>query len=377
VNPAHLIATAREQTGLADFGGEEMHEGLGVFCESLDADAQLSELGVMALEAQLVANLTNRLKTVDWVTTHPEVSDEAIVAPVVVIGLFRAGTTLLSNLLDQDPGNRTLLTWESADTAPPAGPDTQRSGERVEANRFGQQMLDAINPVFKTIHHEDPEGPTECISLLCEDYKALLWESVANVAGYGEWLMTVDHTSAYRHHKRSLQVLQSGGVRGRWTLKSPHHALALDAVTAVYPDARLVYLHRDPVEVAASAYSLISCLSGTFSDADHTAYIARRWTEILVACTERVDAFRDSHPGVPILDLSYRALIADPMATMEQLYGFLGEPLTAAEPMRAYLAAHPKGEFGAHRYDVADYGVSAGALRERFAGYLDRYELSS
>jgi hypothetical protein len=373
-----LVAAAVEQTGLDDFGGDAYREGLDVLCDSLTHEAQLSELGSLALPGQVVGSLSNRLKVVEHAKAHGT-SGEAIEAPVFVIGLFRAGTTLLSNLLDRDPRNRALLTWEAGDSAPPSTPNEHRTGERVELNRIAQSMLDAMNPGFKTIHHEDPEGPTECITVLAADFRALLWESVANVPAYGEWLLKADQLSAYQHHRRTLQVLQSGGVRGRWTLKTPHHALALEALTAVYPDARLVYLHRDPVEVAASAFSLVTSLSGTFTDADHRAYIARRWTDVLVACTERVDAFRVARPEVPIHDLRYVDLMADPVGSVRGLYQFLGEELSpvAAQGMQEHLDANPKGRFGTHRYDLSDFGVTAGALRERFSGYLGRYDVGA
>lgn len=377
IRPDDLVAAAVEQTGLDDFGGNEYREGLEVLCESLTHEAKLSEIGALAVPAQIVGTLANRLKVVDHARTH-DTSGESIERPVFVIGLFRAGTTLLSNLLDCDPRNRSLLTWEAGDSVPPSTPADHRAGERVELNRLAQAMLDGMNPGFKAIHHEEPEGPTECITLLAADFKALLWESVANVPSYGEWLLAADQVSAYRHHRRTLQVLQSGGVRGRWTLKTPHHALALDALTAVYPDARLVYLHRDPVEVAASAFSLITSLSGTFSDADHRDYIVSRWTDVLVACTERVESFRTARPDVPLHDMRYADLVADPLAEVRSLYAFLGEELSelAAGAMREHLVTHPKGQFGKHRYDVSDFGVSADALRERFSDYLHRYDVT-
>lgn len=378
ISAEQLIAAATEQTGLDDFGGDSFREGLEVLCDSLDREAQLSEVGALAVPAQITGSLANRLKVVEHARTHGT-SSEVIEQPVFVIGLFRAGTTLLSNLLDRDPLNRSLLLWEAQDSAPPATPAEHRSGERVELQRLAQSMLDAMNPGFKAIHHEEPDGPTECITLLGADFKALVWESVANVPSYGEWHLRADMASAYEHHRRVLQVVQSGGVRGRWTLKTPNHALALDALTTVYPDARLVYLHRDPVEVAASAFSLVASLSGTFSDADHRATIARRWTDILVACTERVDAFRDERPEVPIHDIRYLDLLADPIRTVRGLYASWGEELSSAaeQGMQQHLDDNPKGRFGSHRYDVADFGVSPDALRERFVSYLSRYDVTA
>ncbi|MCU1461091.1 MAG: hypothetical protein JWO37_1166 [Acidimicrobiales bacterium] len=370
-----LVETARRETGLDDFDGDSFREGLAVYCDSLVAEARLNDVGVMALQANIVGNLANRLRITDWRSRHADVGDEALDAPVFVIGLFRAGTTLLSHLLDLDPATRSLLGWEAQDSVPPPTPDTYRSGARVDAARDRAAMMDALNPAMKAIHHEEPDGPTECIAVLSQDFKALLWESIANVPRYGAWLSQVDQRSAYEHHRRCLQVLQSGGVRGRWMLKSPHHAIALPALTAVYPDARLVYLHRDPVVVAASACSLIQCLSGTFSDADHSAYIAERWTDVLTDSVSRVDAFRDAYPEQPILDIHYPDLVGNPLTAVEAVYEFAGLPFTAPveQAISAHLASHPRGRFGAHRYDVAGVGLSEAALRERFHAYTERY----
>ena len=370
-----LLAEATEQAdGLGDFGADDFREGLEVYARAVEDEAQLSDLGDMAIRSTITAALVNRLKVVDWAARHPEVRDEVIDAPVIVIGMFRAGTTFLSNLLEQDATNRPLLRWESADSVPPPTPADFREGPRVDLAKIGVEMLEALNPAVRAIHHEDADGPTECIAVMSQDFKSLSWEAIANVPSYGAWLRAVDQTSAYDYHRLVLQILQSGGVRGRWTLKSPHHCLNLDALTAVYPDARLVLLHRDPVVLSASVCSLIGTLSSTFTDVDHQAYVAEHWTAMLEESVARVDAFRAAHPEHPIIDVHYADLVRDPVATVATLYGALGEELdpAAAEAMTAYVAAHPKGSFGTHGYDLASYGLDAAALTDRFADYVAR-----
>jgi hypothetical protein len=231
---------------------------------------------------------------------------------------------------------------------------------------------------MKAIHHEDAAGATECIAVMSQDFKSLSWEAITNVPAYSRWLLAGDHSSAYEYHHSTLQVLQSGGVRGQWTLKSPHHAIALDALTAVYPDVRLVLLHRDPVVLSASVCSLISTLSGTFSDADHTAYVAEHWPAMLEESVRRIEAFRVAHPEHPIVDVQYADLVRDPLPTVEDLYAACGKELDAGarEAMAAYVNAHPKTEFGTHGYDLAEFGLDGGELAERFAGYVDRYDVA-
>jgi hypothetical protein len=370
-----VLAEAVEQTGLSDFGGETFREGLAVLCDSVTAESQLNDLGTVAARASIVGSLANRLRIVDYAKANPDVADERIEAPLFVVGMFRAGTTLLSHLFDQDPRNRALLSWEVADSVPPPTPENFRSGPRVEAVRAGQEMLAQINPAIDTVHHEQADQATECLAVLGQEFKSLLWEAMTNVPSYGVWLDAVDHRSAYEHHHRVLQVLQHGGVRGRWTLKSPHHATALDALTAVYPDARLVLLHRDPVMLCGSVCSLISTLSSTFTDADHTAYIAQRWSHVLELCVDRIETFRDANPEHPIVDVQYLDLVREPAQTVARIYDAVGWPDDpgAMHAMEEFVAANPKGRFGAHRYDLADFGLDAGQVRERFAGYVERY----
>jgi hypothetical protein len=377
MRPDEVIAEAEAATGLDDFGGETFREGLAVYCDAVAAEAQLNEIGTFAVRANVVGSLANRLAIVDHAKRHPEVAAERIDAPLIVIGMFRAGTTFLSHLLDQDPGNRALLSWESGDSVPPPTPENHRAGPRLDAVRAGQQMLSQLNPAIDAVHHEDAGEATECLSILGQEFKSLIWEAVTNVPTYGRWLDGADHRSAYEHHKLALQVLQSGGVRGRWTLKSPHHAIALEALTAVYPDARLVLLHRDPVVLCASVCSLIRTLSSTFTDADHGPYIAEHWPAMLETSVERIGAFRAAHPEHPILDVQYADLVRDPVATVGGIYRATGTELreSAAAAIGEYVAANPKGKFGTHRYDLAEFGLDAGEIAERFAGYVERYDV--
>ena len=375
--PDDVIAEARELTGLDDFGSDAFREGLGVYCASVSSEAQLNELGETAIRGNVVGSLANRLRIVDWARQHPAVGAEHIDAPLIVIGMFRAGTTFLSCLLEQDRRNRALLRWESGDSVPPPTPADFRTGPRVEAARFGNDMLEQINPRIRAIHHEEPDGPTECIAVMSQDFKSLTWEAISNVPAYGRWLLEVDQRSAYEYHRLALQVLQSGGVRGRWTLKSPHHALNLEALTAVYPDARLVLLHRDPIVLCASVCSLIHTLSGTFTDADHRAYIAEHWVAMLEASVYRIDRFRDAHPEHPIVDIRYYDLVRDPVGAVDAIYAASGDELDtpARAALTAYVAAPPKDGLGVHAYDLAEFGLDRAHLAAQFAGYVDRYDV--
>jgi hypothetical protein len=372
-----LMTAAVAAAGCGDFGSKEFVEGLTVLCDAVDTEAQLNDIGRFAVERNVIGSLVNRLKILDHARSRPEITDERIDAPLVVVGMFRAGTTFLSQLLDRDPHNRALLRWEASDSVPPPTPQTYRAGPRVDAANEAIGMLESLNPQMRVVHHEDAEGPTECITLLGQDFKSLTWEALANVPSYSAWLLNADYASAYAYHRTALQVLQSGGRRGAWTLKSPNHAIALPALAAEYPDANIVLLHRDPTVLCASACSLISTLTGTFSDADHTAYIAEHWTEMLAVSVDRTEAFRAEHPERPIIDVQYADLLSDPLGTVERVYGACDRDFdgVARSAMTDFVASNPKGRFGTHGYHLEDYGLEAGAIVERFAEYVERYAI--
>jgi hypothetical protein len=238
-------------------------------------------------------------------------------------------------------------------------------------------MLELLNPAISAVHHETAADPTECIAVMGQAFQSISWEAIANVPSYGAWWRAADSAPAYDYHRLVLQVLQSGGVRGRWTLKSPHHALALDALVDTYPDARLVLLHRDPVALVGSVCSLIQVMSSTFSDADHRAYIAAHWQDTLEESVRRIDDFRTRRPEHPILDVGYADLARDPLAGLVALYDGLGiEPGAGGfAAVERYLVEHPRREFGSHTYDVGEFGLTEGDVRDRFRAYTARYDV--
>jgi hypothetical protein len=373
VDVDELLETARAETGLADFGDPGFAEGLRVLVGSLERDAQLNAVGALALPQQIVGNLTNRLRVTDWISRHPEVMGEVIERPLFVLGLPRTGTTLLSYLLDQDPGTRSLMRWEAQQSVPPPEAATFTSDPRIDAAREAAGMLDTLNPGFKAVHYEAPDGPTECVAVFAQDFKSVLWETVANIPAYGEWLRACDYTSAYEYHRRVLQLLQSRAP-GRWSLKSPAHCLALDALSATYPDARFVVTHRDPVTTVASTVSLVISLSGTFSDADHREYIARHWLDVLSDIVTRLEAFRSEHDDGRFHDVGYADLVRDPVGTVRGIYEHFDDDLSPAaeRAMAGYAADNRQGKHGTHQYRAEDLGVDRAEVDARFAAYRAR-----
>jgi hypothetical protein len=369
-----LVEGARAARRLDDLGAPTWREGLERLVDSLRSDARLNATGELIMGAQITRSLTNRLDVEHWHQTHPALAHRAVERPLFIVGLPRTGTTLLSYLLDADPANRSLLRGEAFASVPPLTAATLRTDPRIAQADEEQEALYQAAPEFKAIHHETGAGPTECITLLGQDFRSVHWETMANIPTYGTWALSCDMRPAYRWHERVLQVLQSEAP-GRWCLKSPLHNLALDALVSVYPDARFVVTHRDPATVVASLCRLVSVLSGLGTDHDFDAYIGQRWLELLGRSVDDAMAFRRRQGDDRFLDLPYALLTDEPLAAVASIYTWMGWPfdVTAEEAMRAYIDANPKGRHGTHRYALDDFALSPRQVDDRFTAYRDRF----
>jgi hypothetical protein len=225
------------------------------------------------------------------------------------------------------------------------------------------------------MHHDPPDMPVECIVTMTQHFVSLGLPLQFWVPTYGRWVCTADHAPVYRWHERVLRLLQSGGVRGRWQLKSPQHAVALEALAAHYPDARFVVTHRDPATCAASTTSLGRAFTGTFGDHPDTTALGSFWTDVLGAMADGIVAFRRRHGDDRFVDVPYRDLTQDPVGTVARLYDSLGQTLSSAT--EAALHEHARvavqHRYGRHDYDWDGLGLDRRALDERFADYRERF----
>jgi len=373
--PDEILLQACEAAGLDRFGPEGWKDGFETLLGCLNNEVQLSELGREMFRILVTRALIVRLRIADWADKHPELLTRSVERPIIIVGMARAGTTLLSNLFNQDDRRRSLLAWEVGDPTPPPTPDELHQGPRVEAQRQVDGFIDGLNPALKAIHHEDPDGPTECLGLLSQHFVSVTWLWGA-APTYNRWLLEMNHHSAYEYHRLALQVLQAHTSR-RWSLKAIQHVIALDALTSIYPDARLVFLHRDPVTTAASACSLFNSAFQVFSQADYRAEIASGCLDFMEACVARSAAFVDGHPSWPIAEIRYDEFVRDPIAMVKQTYESFDEPLlpSVEQRMQTWLVDHPQGHFGNHHYSLNALGLSRAEIEDRFGGYRDRYDL--
>src|SRR5579863_2114971 len=297
-----LVDAACRQVGVDDFGADTWQEGLDVLVSALNVEAQLNELGRDVLTDQIVGYLANRLGIERCYREHPDIEEEEIVAPLFGLGLPRTGSTALSFLLACDDRRRSLRTWEAGHPCPPPERATADSDPRIAETQAGIDVVNEMFPDFVGMLPTSAVGPQECLLVMAMDFRSQVFEGMAFIPSYTEWLLHCDMEPAYRFHRRALKLLQWHCPPNRWWLKTPAHLHSIGALDAVYPTARFVMTHRDVTAVLPSVCALTHALSGPLTERTDPsvlgAYHASVWAEAL----RRFVAFRDEHDGSRFFD---------------------------------------------------------------------------
>jgi hypothetical protein len=376
-----LLADAMRRTGLDDFGDPAFREPLAIFSEALEAEAALTPLGRFVARHELRTLLENRLRIEETWKRQPEIERETVAAPIFVTGTGRSGTSILHELLAQDPRHRVLLSWEALHPCPPPTEEGYEDDPRIRIADREVKLWERIAPIYRTMHENGARVPQECIYLTAHEFASDLLSGNYAVPSYAAWLGKADLRVAYRTHQRLLKLLQSRRRRERWVLKAPSHLWSLEALLAVYPDARIVQTHRDPLAVIASMTSLMATLLWIRSDRVDPGALGPRTVRSVAFMLQRASELRDRGllPPQQVHDVRYQDFLADPIAAVADVYDAFGVPFSAeAESrMRAYLAAKPQGRHGVHAWRFEDTGIDADEARERFAPYRERFGVPS
>jgi len=348
---------------------------LTALTESLNQDAALNFIGKIAAWIDCTRMAATHLRIEQALRETPAVEQTELPTPVFVLGLFRSGTTVLHRLLGEDTDNRTLPHWESFDPVhDPEGPAwRQRKLSRT------LMLADIISPSIKAIHPMDAHQTDECRGMFTNVFRTPQFNVQYRVGGYLDWLFAQDATIAYRHHRRQLQLVHHHRPYGkRFVLKDPTHTFFIEAILEVFPDARFVFVHRDPVDTLSSMCSLHASARSVFSsDVDAHALGAElsdsyltRWLEAAVDAVDRLPAGRVAHVRAP--DLS-----RDPVGTVAEAYRILGMELgdEARIAMHEYMRARQASAGVGHIHTPEGFGLDSDKIRERFASYCLRFDL--
>lgn len=374
-----LIASAIAATGLDDFGGDGFLPGLRALIETYEQNG-FDARGRKRNRRRLLGLLTTRLQLEAWWKRHPEVLERKLESPFVLTGLPRSGTSAVFNLLSEDPAVRSLRLWESQFPFPPEGWNEARRGEpdpRRDAIEAYYAAGREKNPDFTQIHFASADTPEECVVIQVYAFAGVQHGIEVMMEPYGSWFRTQRQHRVYEIERKILQLLDWQRPGERWLLKSPAHMWGLDALLESFPDAGVIWCHRTPMEAIASMCSMIETLMKTRTDLD-PATLGPVVMDFYATSVERGLTTRDELEAARFVDLWHDDFVRDGMKAIARVYDHFGRALTpeTRAAMEARLLRSPRHAHGAHAYALEKYGLTAGAVRERFAAYIERFDLA-
>ncbi|QWF24901.1 sulfotransferase [Nocardioides sp. LMS-CY] len=365
-----IVAAAVRTTGMDDFGSGEHEDGLRVLVDDLSSpEAGLTPRGNYFQRSEVKSALVGVLLTQAQFAAHPEHRDVPIERPIFVTGLPRTGTTALHRLLHADPMAQGLEMWLTQYPQPRPPRETWEQDPIFLAMQQAFSAHHVESPEYMGIHYMDATTVEECWRLLRQTGKSNSYESLANVPRYTSWLQQQDWTDAYARHRQNLQLVGLNDPEKRWVLKNPSHMTALDALMTAYPDALVVYTHRDPVVCIASSCSL----SAETTAGHSTTFIGRTIGETQLDLWSRgYHAFHDArsrYPSDQFVDVSFSDLRADPLGVTRGVYEAFGldwtpETRTAIEEIDREARSGKAAP--SHSYRLEDYGLTEAEVRAAF-----------
>jgi hypothetical protein len=270
-----ILKKARSNTGLHDLGSDFNEDSLKILINSIHDEAALHPFGRLMIKEKLIGQLENRLWAEHWFKKYPNILSQEVLPIVLITGIQRTGTTKMQRLLSVMPGARALLSWEALYPAP-VGKALETS-KRLKRTRRNEKAVKWISPVFQSIHPISTDKPEEDVLLLDLHFMSSSSEAIMHVPSYANWLSAQDHTEAYLYEKKLLKLLQWQRGGKYWVLKSPHHLEYLDIYENVFPDTRIVWMHRPIEDCLPSFFSMLYYSRAMFANSPDKKAIVDHW----------------------------------------------------------------------------------------------------
>ena len=371
-----VLAAAKRNTRLSDWGDEGFLARLERLIDTANSQ-NLTAIGRLSARGAFIKAVENRLRMEAHLKAHPEVEAVSIERPIFILGFPRTGTTLLQNLLGLTAGQRSLEMWELTNPVP-RHPDPKRDIRirKTEIDRI-LKLAYILAPEQEHIHAIKVDTNEECWPLFFNDFAVLNYDLTGHFSAFGDYLLTTDLTPAYRGYKRYLQLLATQQPTDRFLLKCPEHLWFLDALTAVFPDACIVWTHRDPLASTASYSSLASLNYRMLYGEIHHKRIGAHTVDRFAQGVSRAMQARERLGEERFFDVNFKDLVADPVAMVHRIRDHFGmpNPPSSERAMEEFLAAKRSDARGKHVYSPEQWGLDATTVRDRFSAYIERFNI--
>lgn len=366
-----LHAIAMDRTGLDDFGADTGYRaGLDIALTALRDDADNTPLRAAVMDHAVNA-LVGRLHSEAGWKRHPEVLDIPITAPVVITGMPRTGTSLLHQLMANDPQFQWMPGWIARAPRIRARRSEWRRDPEYAKSIAALEAVFEERPGLRAAHNFSADLPEECIQVLVQGFTSMRFVSTLPLPRYEEWFLTQDETPSYRRFADNLRLIGAREPSKTWLLKNPSHAIGIEALLRVFPDARIAVTYRDPRETIASGASVIARSTGEMWRGKE---IGQHRLRVWARAAERIERARDGKAG-RFADVSYERLLAEPIAVVRDLYRQFGLTLTpeTEHKMQIWLEANPQGMHGSHVYSLEAVGLTGRDVDSALESYIARY----
>ena len=366
-----LIKAARNECSLNNFGSDFWDEPLDKLLYSINNEAQLHPIGRFITKKRLENLLSVRLRAEDYFKKHPEILEQDIYPVTVILGLQRTGTTKLQRLLASDPDCRALRSWEALNPSPVKG-DDHTGLERIKFAKMSENALKYMSPGFFAIHPVEHLAPEEDVLLLDVSFLSTTAEATMHVPSYASWLETIDQSSAYAYSAKLMKFLQWQQPAKKWVLKTPHHLEFPDLALKHFGDVQFVWTHRNVQEAIPSFLSMVAYSRVLFSNKVDANDVAEHWVKKISYMLTKAMNFRmDPINNQKFIDVSYQELVEDSQAVLTKIYAHHGEVISPelAGIFKQTEANSPKGKYGAHHYDLKDFGIDEAFIRSYTSDY--------
>jgi len=371
-----LLAAARLEAGLDDFGDLWFLEPMNRLLDSIRTEADLSPAGAIGQRARIIHGLSSRLRLTDAIKRNPEILDEKVTVAGTIVGLPRTGSTMFHRMLSRAPGINAVRWFETQFYAPFPG---EERGNPVERRRLATEVMDGyVKAGMMSIHPFAIDEPDEEIIILDQVFVGTMPESAMYTPSYSNWLATFDHRKAYEDLKTILKFLQWYDVSRqgkRWVLKTPGHLATLGTLFEVFPETTVITNHRDPIQTVPSYCSMVCSLhhmnSTTVDEVKVGRFTEKRWASFLenyAAVRERIGAHR-------FIDIKYEDLVKAPLEQATIVLNRFGIEMSPQleEAMKEWLEENSREKRAAHHYTLEQFGLSDEMLQQDFASYRAKF----
>ncbi len=371
----HLLERAERQTGLQGWGDTRFNDSLSALLHSVIHEGKLTFFGRFTIKQFLVENLCTRLRVIDVLKRFPDIKDQKIQRPIFITGWYRSGTTYLHNLLATHPAARVPLFWELRCPCPTLDPRTADPRRQIRKVQLESRFHRWLAPGFNDIHPMAPEKAEECLHLFEKACAGTTAFVITEAKSFAWQLLEQGIQQAYEFYKIQLQLLNWLRPGQRWVLKWPYHLWHLDSLLETFPDASIIQLHRNPHEAIPSVCSLSTAARAPFCEQIDTEALGKFWLNYYEAGLQRSKKARDSAGNDQIIDIRYPDLMQDPRSVIEEIQdkAELNESEMWLQFLQDGLKVNPPKR---HHYIMDQYSLNANEIRERFAEYIEDYDLT-